>query len=727
MLIVLFVLVVETEKVMSNTNSPSGFKALAFNRAKLVQKGWQNPARFNESKLLVPKDRKKNDYMDDSRISNGGDVSGMEASPAIKDEKKGTYQLRGQNIENLIAAYRQSNDITNDSYFNPIATSAISIRALIHKSREEDAEESMFKRTNVHYVANQSEGGVPKDRILKNQKMVSPILNRKSQTLKKSTLAEGTRAENNENGINAYKPVAEGIRAATEADDPSSNSPEKLHVPSTIVVQERSLERRAKSRNHPRHRINTLAAQTNANQANLNDKPPSNRQSNSVKDPPEKEREPEKNANQQKFAPSKNNASGATRNVYRTITNIAKTSDKNGNRGSQQYSNKPPDENARYYSYLNYLYKVSFTFAVVSRPPVNATTYKYFIGKGNNGLMVRTLLKTRWWWTATDSAETAEVNFIWTQPRHNEFIESLKTKKKPLELNNTNNNTGNLDNSMVTTTNDTTSQNSVTDLTDSDSDTSALKLSPEKHKRNRSIKGNVNEKQADSSDPYNKLCTKVEYNDFQQFINNSRKKVLAADEAEELVKSSKKSQNLAVIADPAKIKICNRMECNYHLSNKKALFYNMRAYYEAIKENPFDYLPLTFHIQNGTEDKEYAKFLEYYNLREKEMLEIEKQFNEADANEKKSLQNKRIKNIWIIKPGENTNRGHGIQVASELAEIQRIVNSNEKHLNGKQKTYIVQQYIDRPLLYNRRKFDIRCYMMITSINGYMKGTHNIFL
>lgn len=37
----------------------------------------------------------------------------------------------------------------------------------------------------------------------------------------------------------------------------------------------------------------------------------------------------------------------------------------------------------------------------------------------------------------------------------------------------------------------------------------------------------------------------------------------------------------------------------------------------------------------------------------------------------KSQQGQR--NIWIIKPGENTNRGHGIQVAKELEEIKEII------------------------------------------------------
>jgi len=43
----------------------------------------------------------------------------------------------------------------------------------------------------------------------------------------------------------------------------------------------------------------------------------------------------------------------------------------------------------------------------------------------------------------------------------------------------------------------------------------------------------------------------------------------------------------------------NHMDKNFHLSNKKALFYNFKSYCESINEDPFQYIPLTFHIING--------------------------------------------------------------------------------------------------------------------------------
>ena len=59
-------------------------------------------------------------------------------------------------------------------------------------------------------------------------------------------------------------------------------------------------------------------------------------------------------------------------------------------------------------------------------------------------------------------------------------------------------------------------------------------------------------------------------------------------------------------------KVYNKIEQNYHLDNKKALFFNLKQYYESIGKDVFDSLPVTFHIKNGLEDPEFKKFKEYY-------------------------------------------------------------------------------------------------------------------
>lgn len=68
----------------------------------------------------------------------------------------------------------------------------------------------------------------------------------------------------------------------------------------------------------------------------------------------------------------------------------------------------------------------------------------------------------------------------------------------------------------------------------------------------------------------------------------------------------------------------NHLPNNYIISNKKALFYTMSKYYDKIKENVFEFLPLTFHVQNGLEDPEYLKFLNSYYERAKKIRACEK-------------------------------------------------------------------------------------------------------
>jgi hypothetical protein len=65
-----------------------------------------------------------------------------------------------------------------------------------------------------------------------------------------------------------------------------------------------------------------------------------------------------------------------------------------------------------------------------------------------------------------------------------------------------------------------------------------------------------------------------------------------------------------------------------------------------------------------------------------------------------------------MKPAENSNRGQGIVVSSSLSEIKASLNTHKK--------LIVQTYVKNLLLYNGRKFDIRTYMLVTTVHGRLK-------
>jgi len=116
----------------------------------------------------------------------------------------------------------------------------------------------------------------------------------------------------------------------------------------------------------------------------------------------------------------------------------------------------------------------------------------------------------------------------------------------------------------------------------------------------------------------------------------------------------------------------------------------MKEYYENIDEDPFLVIPLTYHIEQGLEDLEYHRFKDYF-----------------------------IENggVWILKPGEDTNWGAGIVVRSTLTQIEEEI---ELFSQGKH-SVILQRYIANPLLINQRKFDIRVFAMVTSVNGSLKG------
>ena len=64
------------------------------------------------------------------------------------------------------------------------------------------------------------------------------------------------------------------------------------------------------------------------------------------------------------------------------------------------------------------------------------------------------------------------------------------------------------------------------------------------------------------------------------------------------------------------------MEQNFHLSNKKALFYNLKYYSTYTNNKVFDYIPVTFHIENNLQDKERYESLSEYEVFKTEQCKV---------------------------------------------------------------------------------------------------------
>ncbi|KAL4442818.1 hypothetical protein ABPG74_010707 [Tetrahymena malaccensis] len=411
--------------------------------------------------------------------------------------------------------------------------------------------------------------------------------------------------------------------------------------------------------------------------------------------------------------------------------------------------------------------------------------YKAYITKGNNGVLIRAALKNRWWWSLSEQSEDYDnINFLWTQWRKPLFYKTIKTRSE-LCLNTIKddeqeeNSQGkvqqdkqslqqiDIDQQKISSGNENTSLqlenqnqiqeiennsilNATQDATACQENKCSLQLEPsssnnyqrwgyndasptknlndfilksnskKQNQGNSSPTGNRNNNpEFAKQDPYSKINGLVNGKDLQLLINYtkmSRKKKQNMDNIipiftkEEYSQGIEKEyqkirneggQQVQVYKNPIKQKMHNHMEYNFHLANKKALFYNMRQYYNLTNKNVFDYLPTTFHIQSGLNDPEFTNFVNYYNKFEQE--------------------NPKRKNVWIIKPGESSNRGNGIQVAGDVNSVRDIIRVRESHQNGFKKTYIIQKYLDRPFLYNKRKFDIRCFMLMTNYNNNLKA------
>ena len=210
-----------------------------------------------------------------------------------------------------------------------------------------------------------------------------------------------------------------------------------------------------------------------------------------------------------------------------------------------------------------------------------------------------------------------------------------------------------------------------------------------------------------------------------------------------------------------KLKMVNLFEKNYELGNKKYMFLNLINYCDKININVFEIVPFTIIINNTKEN------CEHYLTTFKEILNLinEKKFDNNNIHKYKkyrevfwfdknyiNLKNQIIYfnknylsnfNYWLIKPTD-LYQGKFVKIFNKFEEISKYCknmfrgirsnseesieysssnNSSDSDIIEDKKTIskmhcaneiIIQKYLDNPLLYKNRKFDIRCYVLIDS-------------
>lgn len=205
----------------------------------------------------------------------------------------------------------------------------------------------------------------------------------------------------------------------------------------------------------------------------------------------------------------------------------------------------------------------------------------------------------------------------------------------------------------------------------------------------------------------------------------------------------------------------NHIEAHSELSNKMKLFSNLLRHCEFYKQNLFSFFPVTvvFQLSHNLFDEQLEKFKTLFIETEKLLMNTQ---NSAQENNQTDYPiyisyfnihlSKRIgseqkimfpntsyngQNIWLIKP-VNLNRGRCIKIHNNIDEIikdlntlkekKTFVDEHNKKLSHAE-FVIVQKYIEKPLLYKGRKFDIRIWVLFTDQDevyvfkeGHLKAT-----
>jgi len=152
--------------------------------------------------------------------------------------------------------------------------------------------------------------------------------------------------------------------------------------------------------------------------------------------------------------------------------------------------------------------------------------------------------------------------------------------------------------------------------------------------------------------------------------------------------------------------IHNHLENIKSITSKTGLVYSLRRYYKRNAASATfgytinDTIPISYIVLSHYEDAEFQAFMQYFK---------EISIGKYDPNKVPSKHC--IENIWLIKPA-NMNQGQGIQVfKNSLDEMNTFLKSKPPFTK-----WVIQKYLERPLLYNGRKFDIRMWAVLTGKN-----------
>ena len=173
----------------------------------------------------------------------------------------------------------------------------------------------------------------------------------------------------------------------------------------------------------------------------------------------------------------------------------------------------------------------------------------------------------------------------------------------------------------------------------------------------------------------------------------------------------------------------NHFEFHGELTNKANLFQNLSKYCIANSLQINSMMPITFilDLNSNRLNTQVSTFLSYFKTIQGEKSPRLKGNSETALNQSMPPDTHFTgKNTWIIKPS-GYNRGRGIHIFNDPDALKHLLSAyiskkrekKKQPSQGDSNTFVIQKYIEKPLLIDDRKFDVRVWVLIThKLNCY---------